>query len=70
MHSSFCSENLKGRDNLADLGADGKIILQPILGRYGNSSLHHRVQNGSGAHSVTYPMGTRSSFPGDKVAGA
>jgi hypothetical protein len=24
----------------------------------GNFSLHHRVQNGSGAHSVSYPIGT------------
>jgi hypothetical protein len=33
----------------------------------GNFSLHHRVQNGSGAHPASYPMGTRSS---DKAAGA
>jgi hypothetical protein len=30
----------------------------------GNFSLHHRVQNGPGAHPASYPMGTRSSFPG------
>jgi hypothetical protein len=30
----------------------------------GNFSLHHRVQTGSGAHPVCYPMGTRGSFPG------
>jgi hypothetical protein len=36
----------------------------------GNFSLHHRVQNGSGAHTASYPMGTRGSFPGDKAAGA
>jgi hypothetical protein len=37
----------------------------------GNVSLHHRVQNGSGAHPASYPMGTtRGSFPGDKAAGA
>jgi hypothetical protein len=33
----------------------------------GNFSLNHRVQNGSGAHPA-YPMGTRGSFPGSKVA--
>jgi hypothetical protein len=38
--------------------------------RAGNFSLHHRVQNGSGAHSASYPMGTISSFPGGKAAGA
>jgi hypothetical protein len=31
----------------------------------GNFSLHHRVQNGSGAHPASYPMGTRGFFPGD-----
>jgi hypothetical protein len=36
----------------------------------GNFSLHHRVQNGSGAHPASYPMGTRGSFPRGKVAGA
>jgi hypothetical protein len=30
----------------------------------------HRVQNGSGAHSASYPMGTGGSFPGGKAAGA
>jgi hypothetical protein len=35
----------------------------------GNFSLHHRIQNGSGAHPASYPMGTRGSFPGGKAAG-
>jgi hypothetical protein len=35
----------------------------------GNFSLHHRVQNGSGAHPASYPMSTRGSFPGGKAAG-
>jgi hypothetical protein len=35
----------------------------------GNFSLH-RVQNGTGAHLASYPMGTRGSFPGSKAAGA
>jgi hypothetical protein len=35
-----------------------------------NFSLHHRVQNGSGSHSASYPMDTRGSFPGGKAAGA
>jgi hypothetical protein len=34
-----------------------------------NHSLHHCVQNGSGAHPLPYPMGTRGSFPRGKVAG-
>jgi hypothetical protein len=41
-----------------------------FLAGAGNFSLHHRVQNVSGAHPASYPMGTRGSFPGDKVAGA
>jgi hypothetical protein len=28
-------ENLKGRDHSEDIGVDGKIILQSILGKYG-----------------------------------
>jgi hypothetical protein len=32
----------------------------------GNFSLHHHIQNGSGAHPASYPMGTRGSFPGGK----
>jgi hypothetical protein len=37
----------------------------------GNFSLHHRcVQNGSGAHPPSYPMGTRGSFPGGKAVRA
>jgi hypothetical protein len=36
----------------------------------GNFSLHHRVQNGSGAHAASYPMGTRGSFPWGKAVGA
>jgi hypothetical protein len=36
----------------------------------GNFSLHYRVQNSSGAHPASYPMGTRGSFPGSKAAGA
>jgi hypothetical protein len=36
----------------------------------GNFSLHHRVQNGSGAHPASYPMGTSGSFSGGKATGA
>jgi hypothetical protein len=36
----------------------------------GNFSFHHRVQKDSGAHPASYPMGTRGSFAGGKVAGA
>jgi hypothetical protein len=36
----------------------------------GNFSLHHRVQNSSGAHPASYPMRNGGSFPGCKAAGA
>jgi hypothetical protein len=36
----------------------------------GNFSLHHLVQNGSGAHPASYLMGTGGSLPGGKAAGA
>jgi hypothetical protein len=36
----------------------------------GNFSLHYRVQNGSGAHPASYPMGTKGSFLVVKAAGA
>jgi hypothetical protein len=36
----------------------------------GNFSFHHCVQNCSGAHPASYPMGTRDSFPVGKAAGA
>jgi hypothetical protein len=36
----------------------------------GNFSLHHRLQNGSGARPASYPMGTGGTFPGSKAAGA
>jgi hypothetical protein len=32
----------------------------------GNFSLHHHIQNSSGAHPASYPMGTRDSFPRGK----
>jgi hypothetical protein len=35
----------------------------------GNFSLHHCVQNGSGAYPASYPVGTRGSFAGGKAVG-
>jgi hypothetical protein len=36
----------------------------------GNFSLHQRIENGSGTHAASRPMGTRGSFPGGKAAAA
>jgi hypothetical protein len=46
---------------------------QPLFGSWRwqkrNFSLHHRVQNGSGAHPVSYPLGIWGCFPGGKAVG-
>jgi hypothetical protein len=54
----------------AGLRAERSGFYGSIPGEAGNFSLHHRVQNGSGAHPASYPMGNRGSFPGSKAAGA
>jgi hypothetical protein len=65
--------NKESRDSSVDIalgyGLDdrGSRVRFPAGGE--NFSLHHRVQNDSGAHPVSYPMGTRGSFPGGKAAG-
>jgi hypothetical protein len=33
MNKRFCLENLKGRDHCEDLGIDGKMLLEWILGK-------------------------------------
>jgi hypothetical protein len=35
-----------------------------------NFSFHHRVQNGSGTHPTSNPIGTRGFFPGNKATEA
>jgi len=44
--------------------------LIPSGGSEGIFSLCHCTQTNAGAHPTYYPMGTRASFPGHKVAGA
>jgi hypothetical protein len=64
----------KGRNSSVGImlgyGLDDRSSRVPSGGGAGNFSLHHRVRNGSGTHPVSYPMGTRGSFPGGKAAGA
>jgi hypothetical protein len=50
-------------------GLDNQGSRVQFLVGAGNFSLHHHVQNSSGAHPASYPMGTRGSFPGGKAAG-
>jgi len=55
----------RGRDSSAlGYGLDGRGVRVPIGAE--NFSPHHRVQNGSGAHRPSYPIGTRGSFSGVK----
>jgi hypothetical protein len=80
MRAQFYFEYLKEK-HFQDLRVDVRIILKctgwtiGVLGfvfqggMEGNLSHHHRIQNGSGAHSAAYPVGTRGSFTGGKVAG-
>jgi hypothetical protein len=51
-------------------GLDGRGTRVRFPAGAGNFSLHHRVQNGSGAHPASYPVGIRGSFSGSKAAGA
>jgi hypothetical protein len=50
-------------------GLDDRSSRVRFLAGDGNFSLHHPVQNGSGAHPASYTMGTRGSFPEGKAAG-
>jgi hypothetical protein len=51
-------------------GPDDWVSRVRFQAEAGNFSLHYHVQNGSGAHPASYPMGTRGSFFGGKAAGA
>jgi hypothetical protein len=53
-----------------DYGLDDRGSRFRFPAEAGNFSLHPRVQNGSGVHPASYPMGTRGSFPGGKAAEA
>jgi len=45
MSTKFWSETLKGKDHSENLGADGRIILQCILGKYGGMCGLARVRD-------------------------
>jgi len=45
----------------------GSVVRFPAWA--GNFSLHRRIQNGSGDHTTSYPMGIRGSFLRGKAAG-
>jgi hypothetical protein len=49
--------------------SDQEPAFSSIPGWAGNFSLHHRVQNGSGAHPASYPVGIRALSLGVKRPG-
>jgi hypothetical protein len=69
---TFTSTITQSRDSSVGIALDyrldnwGSRVLFPAGA--GNFSLNHCVQNGSGAHPASYPMGTRGCFPGVKAA--
>jgi hypothetical protein len=71
---TFVRRAIRSRDSSVGIalgyGLDDRGSRVRFPAEAGNFSLHHRVQNGSGAHPASYPMGTRSSFTGGKAAGA
>jgi hypothetical protein len=64
----------EGRDSSVgialDYGLDNRDSRVRFPAGAGNFSLHHRVQNDSGAHIASYPMDNRGCFPGVKAAEA
>jgi len=47
-------------------GLDDRIIGVRFPAEAGNSSLRHHVQTSSEVHPVSYPVGTRGTFPAVK----
>jgi hypothetical protein len=66
--------NILHRDSLVGIalgyGLDDRGSRFRYPAESGNFSLHHSVQNGSGAHPSSYPMSNRGSFPGGKATEA
>jgi hypothetical protein len=70
-HLSTINKSREGSVGIAlSYGLDDRGSRVRFPAAAGNFSLHHRVQNGSGAHPASYPMDTRGSFSGGKAAGA
>jgi hypothetical protein len=76
MSPNFVNKSVltKNRDSSAGIalgnGLDDRGSTVRFPAGAGNLSLHHRVQNGSGTHTASYPMGIRGSFPEGKAARA
>jgi hypothetical protein len=79
IYYDFCNfknfiKEYKSRDNSVGIalgyGLDDRGSTVRFTAGAGNFSLRHRVQNGSEAHPISYPLGTRGSFSGGKAARA
>jgi hypothetical protein len=68
VHTSTCSVDVVKTSRAVEAGFQTLISESRV--RFptgaGDFSLHHRIQNGSGAHPASYPMGTSGSFHGVK----
>jgi hypothetical protein len=68
--SEFLHMNVS-RDSSVGIATGYEIDVRgSIPGRGTDFSQLHRFQTTSGPHSVSYPMGSRVSFPGGKASGA
>jgi hypothetical protein len=71
--ASPCEQGKKSRDSSVGIalgyGLNDQCSRDRLPAEAGNFSLHHRVQNSSGDHSASCPMGTRGSFPRGKRPG-
>jgi hypothetical protein len=71
---TYIHTDIKSRDNSVGIALGYGLDYRGSRVRFptgaGNFSLHHRVQNGSGAHPASYPMGSGGSLSGSKAAGA
>jgi hypothetical protein len=59
-HAAFLKDSSVGI--ALGYGLDDRGSRVPFPAGTGNFSLHHRVQNGSGAHPASYLMGTRGGL--------
>jgi hypothetical protein len=71
-HERNCKKNIVSRGSAVgiatvyELDDRGVGVRVPVGSEF---SLLHIVQNCFGAHSASYPVGTRGSFPGSKATG-
>jgi len=64
--AEFCGANDESLCNVTKglVGLDDRSLGLRFQAGHMTFSLLHRVQNGSGAHPASYPMGTRGCFLG------